>query len=698
MFSENLTIGVRGRSTYKTFIGLIFSLAYIGLLIQVTVNQFQNYVDVSNPAVFTDTYTTETYPKIEVVKQHLTPVILPFSTEVDFIDPEDYPQYMTVLAQTILWSYETNAEGESVLVKSFTTYETASCKNLSPEELQRYDYMKPDEAFYASFYEFGICMKIPANLTVEGKGTDQFYTLTSLRILPCSLDTGCRSFEEMTKVNFNIAIPVTGYNASDYEHPLSSRMSIDEAYYVHPFVKQTYLAKVRNLRVMDLVGVFPDWKLRNETWEIGAVSSITQFRSNVTRCTKQQVMIPDNPDCLPYYEYNLQSSGTVIINRRSYQSLSNTLGNIGGITQLVFVILVLIYRPINESLRRKFILNKVYPLLTDKDIGFGKQYVLPDKNAEDVKVLISEEKNQPGEPEGRHPYRAIGTIKEPSRRRSYLDKPKTGPQDGLPPDKSEYHPSSKQGISLFTRLSMPSLLCCCRKKSAKEQEQASRVSDAFVRIEESLDVLSIVRYFNVLRVLARLLLDRRHLDLAQYFGFDLWRLEKAELDREEQEERDRTAGNETSESATEKERRLTTIEQERRRFKNALKELAINSRKGELNLGSEEARVRALVDKIYSAHFLTGENLQDLQREDYLAFEAPKEGSAHYRTGESEAEFSLRSQKNQDFLGARIECAKLGSEEKSEGFASDQQINGPRIEMTKPQVGSLGTAVLIDGM
>jgi len=69
----------------------------------------------------------------------------------------------------------------------------------------------------------------------------------------------------------------------------------------------------------------------------------------------------------------LQSSGVVFVNRRSYQSISDTLGNIGGITQLVFVVMLLLYKPINESQRKSFILKKIYPLLGEKDIKLGSK-------------------------------------------------------------------------------------------------------------------------------------------------------------------------------------------------------------------------------------------------------------------------------------------------------------------------------------
>jgi len=57
--------------------------------------------------------------------------------------------------------------------------------------------------FYNMVINFGICTRLPNDMTVEGKGADDYYTLLSLKVLPCSLEKGCKSFEEMAKPIFN---------------------------------------------------------------------------------------------------------------------------------------------------------------------------------------------------------------------------------------------------------------------------------------------------------------------------------------------------------------------------------------------------------------------------------------------------------------------------------------------------------------
>lgn len=75
-------------------------------------------------------------------------------------------------------------------------------------------------------------------------------------------------------------------------------------------------------------------------------------------------------------------------------------------------------------------------------------------------------------------------------------------------------------------------MICKRKKTTLQQEIEQRETDAFRRINSSLDVLNIIRLFNLLKVVTHLFFEDRHFELAQYVGFDLWRNEaKARMAR-----------------------------------------------------------------------------------------------------------------------------------------------------------------------
>lgn len=71
---------------------------------------------------------------------------------------------------------------------------------------------------------------------------------------------------------------------------------------------------------------------------------------------------------------------------------------------------------------------------------------------------------------------------------------------------------------------------CYRKKTKAELEELKRTEEAHRRIEDSLDVLTIVRNFNYLQVLTSFFFEKRHYELAQYVGFELWRKHIAQME------------------------------------------------------------------------------------------------------------------------------------------------------------------------
>ena len=149
-------------------------------------------------------------------------------------------------------------------------------------------------------------------------------------------------------------------------------------------------------------------------------------------------------------------------------------------------------------------------------------------------------------------------------------------------------------------------MCCCKRKESKsQQEYKQRVADAVQRIESSLDVLNIIRNFNLLKVLAHLLLDERHFDLAQYVGFDLWRQE-AELKMQRKQEFSRVVMEVGKSASKEKDDPFSSarVELEKKRFSRGLTTLKENIFTTVREFDSLDPRVRAWIDTFYYLHLL----------------------------------------------------------------------------------------------
>ena len=375
--------------------------------------------------------------------------------------------------------------------KIFETYPTVPCKQLNESERQlSFDYMGSKNFYYQSLDTYGLCSKIPSKASVQGKATDEYSTFISFKIFPCSLPSGCIPLELIPQVNFQLLLPFSNIKVSDSNDPHDFAVDADDIYYVNPTIRQIYTAKLKELNIYDFEGILPSWILQKTVYDIESKTVTSTYRKPVFPCTPSQISVNDNQECLPLFEFNIQSSGVVSNTKRTYISLFDTLGAIGGTNGVIIVILLMIYGPINEKKRKEYMTRKIYSLIgvKEEDLEKGLDYISHRRK----RTAINGGQTQ-GDPQA------------------------NGDQGS--------QPESQRVIKIERRKWWTCFCFCCRKKTEVEIEWERKVAKAHARILDSLDVLSIVRNFNQLKVLTHFFFGERHFDLAQYVGFDLWQEE-----------------------------------------------------------------------------------------------------------------------------------------------------------------------------
>lgn len=492
-FSEGVNLNVGGHAVFRTPYGSLFTCAYLAIMIFIVVSAIEKYLDTTKPIAVGEMYSTSEVPEINLYNNKLLPVVVAYSNETEFIRASNLGKYFTIKTEKINWVAKTiPGTDEATLEKVIDLYRTVPCSELTDQQMEVYKYIGTDSFYYKTLRTYGLCSLIPNDTTVKGRISDKYFSQVVLKVLPCSLVTGCATEDEMMQVNFQIIVPSSNLNVANSKNPHDFTIRADEVYFVTPMLRQIYLAKLKEFTVMDYEGFIPTWMKETTVHDIGTVTFVQTSRKAVTKCTAQQVTIPDNIECLPYFEFLIQTSGQKVINKRTYVTLSQTLSTIGGTNSVIIIVMLMIYGPINEKKRKEYMTRKVYSLLGVKE--------------EDLEKGLD-----------------------------YLEKRKAQARQTLGPhDESPERPlasDTQQDNSLNIRIKTDKKwwqCCCCRKKSESELELEKTVRRAQERILDSLDVLSIVRNFNELKVLTHFFFEERHFDLAQYVGFDLWQAERDE--------------------------------------------------------------------------------------------------------------------------------------------------------------------------
>ena len=778
MFSSPYQLNMAGDSGSKSYGGVLLTLLYSSLMAAVGFSNIKSYFDSTNPIEVSETFTKVVYPKIDLLENKVSPILIAYSDETTFIKAEEVHNYFTYVIQKISW-VSTVVNGEPKFQKNFEIFPTVPCSQLTQEESFGYSYIDKGNYLYESIQDYGLCGKLPKNLTVEGKGADSLFTLLSVKLLPCSAGASCKSSQEMTKANFQLIVPSLDYNASNYLQPIKYITNVDDVFYVHPLYKQIFTAKMINRTVTDQEGIIPTLVERVTAYGIDKTVLTLQYRDGAVNCTAAQAAVPDNPQCLPYFEYNIQSSGTVTLNKRAYPTPSDIMGTIGGTSRVIFVGLVIAYFPFSRRNKKNSVMQKIFPLIFDEQFSTKKsknsQVIpsTPDKEAAEQNLLLqgddqtkkdlvpSSELNTgkevaiPKELESKKkaisqkelitgkgsPTENSSNVLSPDSNSNEAPKPKdtlkspnlieaTGVKstvigkDGKPAldldlDKFSLKFDDNLGDA-FGKLADSSKIkndvenrvtrcknrivecwdktckkikntklgrCCtffadkiskcnskvvafvtCQKKKSSEQiEREEKVTKTFSKITEALDVVTIVRNFNLLNVVAHVILEDRHRDLAQMIGFKLWKAEQAERDEVEKKLNLKDLGDNAREEML--------VKYEKAKTNESIKQVKTGYAKS-LNNKEWAEKLRYLADQFYENELSKAEAPDPDAKEgeeenpqgadgDNKKASSPKGGFGFGFSWLSE-KFNKFKEQPSSYLASKVEGLKKGAEEKAD--------------------------------
>ena len=376
LLAPEVTMHIQGGNFYfRTFTGSFFTCAYLAIMIAVTAQVANDYFVTTNPVSVGEGFTRAFYPTVNLTENHLAPVFIGYSNELDLINTTLISTYFTVQYQKVTW-VNLVVNGSVKTEKHVTILKSMPCSQLEDSEKKVLDYMGVGSSYHQIALQYGICPKLSGvDFTVQGKGSDQVFQLITFLLKPCSLSSGCATADMLATANFQLLVPSTNFNSSDQENPISFVLNADDVYYININLNQKSLVKIKQSYIMDHVGIFPSWTLRKAYFDIGGVDTTAGYRnSTLLSCTSQQILNTSDLTCQSYFEYSFQSSGIIVTNKRTYQSLTTTAGSIGGTNSVVMVLLTMVYLPINKKKRLRFLATQAFPSIFYSDKEENKTF------------------------------------------------------------------------------------------------------------------------------------------------------------------------------------------------------------------------------------------------------------------------------------------------------------------------------------
>lgn len=291
IFAKEPKLKIAGVDSFKTSIGgaltIVSCLVYSGM----TALIFHDFVRTDIPTVIKDSIRSSVHPKYDLLAESMLPVILPISDGEALVTLANYKEFFTITAtrnkktfievdgtsskapkgqtnqnqtfqsgpapnetnpgqnQTQIPSNQTpqssntgnsqktSTQGSTVISESYgSTYEkmrieVVSCADVIKDDPDRDIMLGVGEKFQSKVKHFGLCLRpiYPSidNITVEGDPSSDITETVRIQISPCSLASGCRATDQISKVKLMFGKKEINLNMASYSQPTVVGMNTD---------------------------------------------------------------------------------------------------------------------------------------------------------------------------------------------------------------------------------------------------------------------------------------------------------------------------------------------------------------------------------------------------------------------------------------------------------------------------------------
>ena len=360
ILGEPVNLSIGGQDAHQTYIGAILSFFYITLTIVAIVKIAMDYFDTTNPSVVQTTQESFDFPKIDMFENEIVYSFYLFDENQAPVLPSQAYRYFTGVAVLFESVYDPSDITYSTANRKTTLIPMIPCYELSQEKIDSlYSHVKKDERAMLSFMKYGICLDPPKDkYYVKGRITDIEFSMPTVYIQPCQSSLNdCMSGALVAKAKLYTLGSKNSMDVSNFKNPISPVPTAFNMFSLNPTINLMTRLELKKNQIIDSSGfLFPE-KVGKNYADIQSMTQMPDYRdSSIVSC-------PPNSDintCPPYNTIQMTSSGTTVTIERSYKGLLESFGDVGGIKEVILIVVVFIYSFYHPSSQINEIVKKVY--------------------------------------------------------------------------------------------------------------------------------------------------------------------------------------------------------------------------------------------------------------------------------------------------------------------------------------------------
>ena len=368
---------VAGKSAVKTYVGAILSVCNVSLITVMSIYVFMQYMDTTQPYLAIEASYSTKYPKLDLGEAKLAPVFIAYDYGTTPIPAEDLPKFLTV--RFSLWNYtlEKDSSGSEYYKYQSRYFPIVNCGSLV-ENNRSFTFMEDPEAANKDIVrKFGYCIDAqPGELKLEGSWSDSYSSYPMLEFLPCVLGTDCIDALRLSYLGITLIQTNPYINLSNYEDPVKFSSNSDEYLYLTTNTGQRVMNKMKINEIYDSRGWLSENSLKQRFITIDKATASQYDRTlGQTSCTLAEI---DDYSCMPYLYMVYTSGGASEKTTRTYQGITESLGQVGGVKEVLIFMFTLVYILYQQHQYKKVLLNSVYGSFNHEHVKINPD----DKDAE----------------------------------------------------------------------------------------------------------------------------------------------------------------------------------------------------------------------------------------------------------------------------------------------------------------------------
>ena len=386
IYGSQFEFNMSRRRTYTTALGALFTFVAV-LLVSASVYIFvYDLIDTSQPQVTVSLENTNKYPPMSLFDEKIF-MGFAFFINGKFPTIEESRKYITVNGYKKTVNPPATQNGPPVVVIKPFTFKRADDLT-GPTKT----YVK--EAFEESeskmFRDISVIPDVEAaDWAVQGSPTKLPYTTISLNIFPCSLPNplDCANPQELSSLIVNFPFYAKSLDFTDKKNPVREGIDTDTELLLNLGAKtQMYIYYKRNEITND------DWdiiqpRIAHKFLDVEKIMSTSGIRDNTQfHCTPTNFA---TNTCTPYIQIEIRSGNKLTSIFRRYEKIFETISELGGFGDLIFIICAFFYSFYNERHYNTWIKGELF----SKDFYASNKIdkkKMTDKEKEEIEGVIDE--------------------------------------------------------------------------------------------------------------------------------------------------------------------------------------------------------------------------------------------------------------------------------------------------------------------